>query len=135
MENRVENYEYTIEKYKQEYHVRIPYRALVWIGDTPELAIGSMLRGVAKLARDGSMDPDYPSKPGEPAIQHAISVLTEELSRHVSSRRDMIADEPFKLASQGASSDLASKPAFSRRNELVSGIATAIAALARVKEL
>jgi hypothetical protein len=124
-------FEYSVVQKGTSFEASIPYRQIVWLGNTEREAIGSMMRGIAQLARDGSLNPDCPSRTGSPPVQFALDVLTEELGRAVELRREDAVDASASLGQPA----LLATPDFARRNEVVSGIATAIAALARVKEL
>lgn len=118
---------------KTYYTAETPYRAIVYCGSTPELAIGAMLHGVAELARKGSMNPADPSERGDPPIQHAIHLLTERLLWQVEQRHThllWLGETP-----NGGTPKPEDTANIARDNEVISALATSIAALARVKDL
>lgn len=127
------------------FEARTPYRQIIYEGKTEKEAIGWMLADMVRLGRDGSIHPDYPHRPGVPPIQHALSLLTEQLAFEIDTRRQGFSDAAATLGQTkngGLSpSDMTyqqvadASPMFQRRNEVIAGLATAIAALARVKEL
>lgn len=133
-------FEYKVEQFQSKpeiWHATTPYRQIVWAGETREEAIGMMLRGFAELARGGSLDPANPHRIGETDMQHAMACLTTALARHVERRREQI---EFQNERQGKPDkpqayDQLDPQSFNRLNEIISGLATSIAALARVKEL
>jgi len=92
---------------------------------------------------NGSINPYNPSAVGSPIIQHVLEILQHALSDQVAQRYQDWSEgapgrEVVELAEQEgttAGAAWSKSPTFTRRNEIVSGIATAIAALARVKEL
>jgi hypothetical protein len=131
---------------KVHFAAMAPYRSCVWTGETPEEAIGGMIHGYAEFARKGNIDPSHPNDKGSPPIQHAIHTLTERLLWQVERRR-----EHLGMAEEYAPPELRSEdnPNFpeavqfynqalsdiTRDNEIISAMATSIAALARVKDL
>lgn len=132
---------------KVHFAAMAPYRGCIWTGDTPEEAIGSMLHGYAELARKGNIDPNHPNDTGSPPIQHAIHTLTERLLWQVERRKEHLgmADEhsPHELRGEGTPKSSTEAEGFynqalsdiARDNEIISSMATSIAALARVKDL
>jgi hypothetical protein len=131
---------------KVHFAAMAPYRACVWTGETPEEALGCMLNGYADLARRGSIDPSNPTAKGSPPIQHAIHTLTERLLWQVERRKEhlgMIEEySPEGLRSEdhpNCSDNVRyynqAQADVSRDNEIISAMATSIAALARVKDL
>jgi len=111
------------------YEAKTPYRDITFVGKTLEEAVGAMLKGVALLARCGSFNPEQPQLPGVPPIQHAIEILTERLAGQTERRREKLpVDGPIPPAEQNLAS-------IARDNEIISALATTIAALARVKDL
>lgn len=42
-----------------------PYRAVVWIGETRDEAIGAMLYGLCEMTKKGYIDPEKPYAPGK----------------------------------------------------------------------
>lgn len=136
--------EFTIEKKTESglFEAKTPYREVVWLGETEEEAIRSMLYGVAELARSGAMDPDRPHSKGVPPIQHALNILSRALAWEIDCRRQRAYDvatlrEDADLGNEVAPEGTAARvdADLARRNEVIAGIATAVAALARVKEL
>jgi hypothetical protein len=129
------------------FQASIPFRQVFWMGNTPEEATSRMLRGIAKLARDGSLDPDDPERMGCPPIQHVLGLLTRSLVWQLDRRREKIdfanrnsvplstTIEDSKMSPTDIHQPPMLDPQFHRDNEILSGLATAIAALARVKEL
>lgn len=151
-----EGFKYVLEKAEplEGYMVHLPYRDIYWVGETPEEAIGQMLRGVAKLARDGSIDPDDPARMGCPPIQHAMNLLMGALAGQLERRRGRIdyanrniipgasvrppaegQEESKKVMDLGPPSNPILDTEFHRDNEIIAALGTAISALARVKEL
>jgi hypothetical protein len=135
------------------YVARTPYRQVFYCGDTEHEAIGHMLRGVAQLAREGYLNPNDPESKGVPPLQHVLSLLTEFLVKNVAQRQEIIETARWVtettprtteyVESKGYDPSIPvednrknlTNPDFLRLNEIISGISTAIAALARVKEL
>lgn len=138
-----------------------PYRACYFRGDSPEEALACLIKGMCDLSRQGAINPRSPHTVGSPPIQHAIHILTERLLLCVEQRRDHLvmggyATDPTHVgairltaASEAseAKDDEQSKRrreesaaegllrATARDNEIVAALATAISALARVKDL
>jgi hypothetical protein len=127
---------------KVHFAAMAPYRACVWTGETPEEAIGGMIRDYADLARRGSIDPNHPNDKGSPPIQHAIHTLTERLLWQVDRRKEHLGmiDEYSGPGLVESSPDAGcfytqALSDVTRDNEIISALATSIAALARVKDL
>lgn len=147
---------------KPHYEASLPYRAIVYQGDTAEEALGNLLKGVCQLSREGAINPSNPFSAGSPPIQHAIHILTERLLLTVERRQDHLlmsgyAENPMHVGAltisgfaaeggddshsaatrRGEAEQLGEQllRAVSRDNEIVSALATAIASLARVKDL
>ena len=136
---------------KTYYEASTPYRAVYYQGDTPGAAVAALLKGLAILSREGAINPNAPHMVGAPPIQHAIHILTERLLLMVERRRDHLvmsgyAENPESVAATQLTADHLKGPpedelldqmvrAVARDNEVVSALATAIAALARVKDL
>ncbi len=145
-----------------KFEASTPYRASVYRGDTPEEALGYLLKGMALLSREGAINPSSPYYPGAPPIQHAIHFLTERLLCMVERRQNHLVmsgyaehpahvgaviisastgetkeDEQTKKAREAHYEELNEQMmrAVARDNEVVSALATAVAALARVKDL
>lgn len=138
----------TIEKYEGSAHAfayevlvnggmfiaRTPYRHVDYEAETREKAIGSMLRGMVEMGRDGALHPDCPTKPGTLApLQHVMNILTEKLEWNLARRADLLF--AHYQTHPGGSDDYPQDPKLARYNEVIAGISTGIAALARVKEL
>lgn len=117
---------------KVMFEAATPYRACVYQGETAEAAVGALLLGVGLLSRDGHMNPEHPTAKGVPPIQHAISVLSEKLVWHSERRREHLTNE--STSGLDAPDDAAIQR-IARDNEIISALATSIAALARVKDL
>jgi hypothetical protein len=126
----------------------LPFRRVYAQGSSKEEALAGLVRVYCQLARDGSFNPHFPQRVGAPPIQHAIEILNEILKFHVTSRyddwRDLASECDHPADDRGAAKPgeettaggrYTRDPRFNRRNEVISGLATAIAALARVKEL
>lgn len=142
---------YEVKPTEGGFEASIPYRQVVYLGSTEQEAVGAMLKGVAELAWKGSLDPAAPTRMGSPPLQHTMDILCDHLQWHLERRRERIEDSnserfgapgpsdtgrfggppdsPETLWAQGCYSDLA------RTNEIISGLATSIAALSRIKAL
>jgi hypothetical protein len=108
-----------------------PYRQAVFMGASVEEVIASMLFGFASLARNGSINPSQPAEPGDPPIQHAMSILTDRLAWQIERRHGNIHDaEPADVVTHGEVT-----PDTVRCGEIIAALGTAIAALARVRDL
>ncbi len=109
-------------------------RACGFDGATEHEAIANLVQGAAELARAGHIDPRNPKAPGVPPLQHVLTLLQEKLAWHVEQRGAHIRlggpNDPFQLKPEALKNDQ-----WQRHNEVISGLATAVAALARVKEL
>lgn len=145
------------------YEASTRYRACYYDADSPEAALGALLRGMCLLSRDGAINPNNPYQPGSPPIQHAMHILTERLLQAVELRADHMlmsgyAENPqhvgaialSDVAGDEAKDDEQSKRArdaaaeamnesivraVARDNEVIAALGTAISALARVKDL
>lgn len=119
------------------YEASTPYRGCVYQGDSPEAALGALLLGVGLLSRDGHFNPEHPTASGSPPVQHAIHILTERLLWQVERRKDHIthANEPRGIPYVESEEWKQALTAVGRDNEIISALATSIAALARVKDL
>lgn len=128
---------YEVRRCGDEVQASIPYRQIVWIGKSREEAIGELLRGVAELARAGSLDPKQPQRRGATPLQHVMSILEEQLAWHLERRREQIEHLNRKERERPDANDveLPVDQRLNRLNEIISGLSTGIAALARVKEL
>lgn len=125
---------YEVKPVGAGFEARTPYRQVVYWGETEKDAIGAMLKGVADLAWKGHLHPEQPERKGSPPLQHAMNILADHLSWHLERRRERIDDcssEPVEdsVAESQCLTEL------TRRNEVISGLATSIAALARIKAL
>lgn len=114
------------------YSATTPYRAVSWTGDTPGEALGSMLRGFSELARSGALDPRDPNKKGATPIQHVLEILSERLMWQMEQRRSNL-DQVDPIFPSKDDTQWVSHVA--KDNEIISALATSIAALARVKDL
>ena len=114
------------------YSATTPYRAVAWTGDTPGMALGSMMRGLSELARSGSIDPKDPNKRGATPIQHVLEILSERLTWQMERRRDSLSQVDPISPSEGDAQWITH---VAKDNEIISALATSIAALARVKDL
>jgi len=126
-----------------------PYRACFYEGKTAEEALARLLLGFCLLSREGAINPNAPEYPGAPIVQHAIHILTERLLWNVEQRQRHLVmsgyfDNPEGIPKTTLSAEDFPGPeamneqairAVARDNEVVSTLATAIAALARVKDL
>lgn len=140
------------------YQASTPYRLVFYQAETPEMALAALLKGVCILSRDGAMNPHNPNRAGSPPIQHAITILTERLMQVVESRHDHLfmsgyaenpahvgaipignsADDETDPRAQALTAEIMNEQmmrAIARDNEVISALATAVAALARVKDL
>ena len=131
---------------KPHFEASSRYRAVVYQGSTPEEALAALLKGHCLLSREGAINPNDPYAQGSPPIQHAVHILTERLVSAVERRKEHLvmggyAENPAHvgaLAVNGMSGEELGEQllrAVARDNEVVSALATAIAALARVKDL
>lgn len=129
-------FKYQVVQQDGGYFASTPYRQVYYHGDTAEEAIGFMLRGMAELGRNGAIDPDEPERPGAPPVQHALTVLVRRLTWQLERRREKLEHAGATPGDDAALMELVNKHAeFTRDNEIIAGLATAVAALARVKEL
>ena len=141
-----------------------PYRSVFYQAETPEMALAALLKGACVLSREGAINPHNPHRAGSPPIQHAIHILTERLLQMVEHRQDHLfmsgyAESPAHVGSiplsdlstdAAAGDDEQSKKsrevtaeqmnhqmlcAIARDNEVIAALATAVSALARVKDL
>lgn len=125
------------------YEASLPFRQVICEGDTEASAVASLMRSYCEMARAGSFNPHSPFNRGAPTIQHVMSLLMEELGRQLQYRysdwehmtqTEEVHDQAVELETP-AGGAWTKNPAFARRNEVISGLSTALAALARVKEL
>lgn len=119
------------------YSASISDRQIVWEAPTPARAMAHMLHGVAMLARDGSLDPNAPSRQGVPPIQHVLNILSDRLAWHIDRRREsceisVVGGEIPGFARDNMAGDLVGQ---ARCNEVIAALGTAISALARIKDL
>lgn len=132
-----------------------PYRAVFYQAETPEMALAALLKGACVLSREGAINPHNPHRAGSPPIQHAIHILTERLLQMVEGRQDhlfmsgyaenpahvgaiaatVLTAEHFPGPSKNDELNEQMMRAIARDNEVISALATAVAALARVKDL
>jgi hypothetical protein len=123
------------------YYIAVnPYRAIVCTGSTVESALGSMIFYLITLARNGSINPKYLAEPGDPPIQHVMGILSERLLWQTERRHEHLgkADPEVPESLKGQESKATQDQYLlnvARDNEIISALATSIAALARVKDL
>lgn len=130
---KLDGFAYEVRTIDGHFEASTPYRPIAYVGVTREQAIGIMLHDVARLARVGHMDPDRPAEKGSPPIQHAIHILSQRLLWQVERRREHLEFSPA-LPDESIADEVLIK-SVARDNEIVSALATSIAALARVKDL
>lgn len=123
-------FEYKVECRDGAYQASVPYRQCVWVGDTEREAIGYMLMGIAELAYNGSIDPDEPQAPGCAPLQHVMNVLSDQLVFQLARRQERTQDALVNCPGQEPE-----VPDIGKLNDVISGLGTAIAALARIKTL
>lgn len=114
------------------YAATTPYRSITWVGSTPGTALGAMLRGFSELSRSGALNPKDPNQQGATPIQHVLEILSERLTWQMERRRDSLG-QVDPLVPTEADTQWISRVA--KDNEIISALATSIAALARVKDL
>lgn len=123
-------------KYAEVYQAWTPFRNITYVGTTREEAISAMLFGVAELARNGSFNPNDPMAKGSPPLQHAMEVLQARLEWHLARRKEYV-DQYYEAT--GTSVPESNPNLFAgeggKNNEAIISLGTAIAALARVKDL
>lgn len=133
-----------------------PYRSCYYVGTTAEEALGALMKGVCLLSREGAINPNFPYEIGAPIIQHVMHVLSERLLWNVEQRNNHVGMggftdiTPVEVPSDAKEAKSLSKAlqemqseeaheqmlkAVARDNEVISALATAISALARVKDL
>lgn len=100
--------------------------SLAKVASTPYKAIELLVRELCARSRSGRWNPHYPRAQGSPPIQHAIELLQEHLAVEVANRKRLAAS---KWNAEGSKAE-----SYSGASEVVSSIATATAALGRVKE-
>lgn len=124
-------------KYAPVFEAFTPFRQVTYVGTTREEAIASMLFGVADLARQGAFNPHEAMAKGSPPLQHVIEVLQERLAWHVAQRKECIETITTQSDENGEvmRPDEVLMGSAGRHNEAVISLGTAIAALARVKDL
>lgn len=125
------------------YEATLPFRDVVAEGSSEMEAVGALVLQYCDLARCGSINPSRPYMVGAPPLQHVLELLEEQLGfftllRYDDWRENVLSRENVDEA---AAQDTTAcgvwrdDGRFKRRNEVIGGIATAIAAIARVKEL
>ena len=124
-------------KFPGTFEAWTPYRHVTYSGTTREEAIASLLFGVADLARTGAFNPHDAMAKGSPPLQHTMEILQERLNWHMAQRKDCIETATIehtpKCAEPRADEVLMGQAG--RHNEAIISLGTAIAALARVKDL
>lgn len=120
------------------YQASVPYRNVIWTGNTAEEALSCMLSGLCEYSRSGQFNPSAPRDPGAPPIQHALELLVERLDWDIKHRaahlRSVRADE-FNPEPDESAAKQAAISNVVKNNEIIAALATSIAALARVKDL
>lgn len=115
------------------YMVQLKDRSICCTGSSAAEAIACALHEVAQLARDGHLDPNEPERPGCPPIQHVMNILSDRVAWHIARRRESC-DAVDKLpGQQDVYRDSARR--FGPQDENIAALGTAIAALARIKDL
>lgn len=122
-----------LEHGKVFYSAVTPYRSCIWHADTPGAAIGSMIRGMAELARSGALDPNKPNRKGSTTIQHVLEILSEKLAWQLEQRHTSLAEVDDTFHDRKTNDAYLNNVA--RDNEIIAALGTSIAALARVKDL
>jgi hypothetical protein len=128
-------FEFSVQKYVRpdndgaKYFGVTPYRSIVWTGNSPEEVVSAMLYALAEMSRRGTIDPRSPNSVGAPPIQHVIGFLAERLASRIQTRHQDLLQRTRPKATYDDLEDIA------RDNEIIAAISTAIAALARVKDL
>lgn len=119
------------------YEAWTPYRMVTYDGTTREEAIASLLFGVADLARQGAFNPHDAMAKGSPPLQHTMEILQERLNWHMAQRKDCIETTTTQNDENGQvmRADEVLMSTAGRHNEAIISLGTAIAALARVKDL
>lgn len=126
------------DNHGKPYYIAVnPYRAIVCTGETVESAVSGMIFYLITLARNGSINPKYLSEPGDPPIQHVLGVLSERLLWQTERRHEHLgkADTEVPKGHEDKVSQDQYLANVARDNEIISALATSIAALARVKDL
>jgi hypothetical protein len=116
-------YNVQLDKSRDVYVATVPYRHIEWEGATETDAIGNLIKGVADLAYTGSLDPEDPERMGCRPLQHVMNVLTDRVTWQLEQRQYTIETSDDDSVN------------ISYHNEVIAGLATAIAAIARVKAL
>lgn len=120
-------YNVQLDKSRDVYVSSVPYRQVECEGATEKDAIGNLIEMVADLAYTGKIDPSDPGRVGCHPIQHVLNVLTDRLTWELDRRQD--------CAEHHSDDDVVALQQTAARNEVIAGLSTAIAALARVKAL
>lgn len=136
------------------WQAELPFRSIRGEGSSPDEAVATLFRTYCELSRTGAFTPHNPDAKGVPPVQHVLNVLSEMLQGEIHNRNsnreftyenDMRADDEQSTANTRPGRAAGGAPTwgsayrdhhvFTRDNQVISGLATAIAALARVKEL
>lgn len=122
----------TVGPYKWE--AVIHQRDCSWLGDTEAEAVANMLNGVARLAADGSIDPEHPEQPG-PINDGPVQMCVELLGRKLELLIAESADNSAKAVETGRTVEETNE-AHRRHQEarrVIGNIGTALAALCRIE--
>lgn len=123
-------------KYAPVFEAFTPYRQVTYTGTTREEAIASLLFGVADLARNGAFNPHDAMAKGSPPMQHAMEVLETRLQWHLKQRKEYLELHALNHGEPDVSTETGMfLGPVGRHNEAIISLGTAIAALARVKDL
>jgi hypothetical protein len=116
-----------------KFYASLPFRQVFFEGATADDALACLVRGYCELSRNGSFNPGNPDARGVPMLQHVLEILQEELNSRLQLRRGCV------LPERKEDDTPANEPVYddttSKRSDVIAGLATAIAALARVKAL
>ena len=127
--------ELTVGPYKWE--AVIHQRDCSWLGDTESEAVANMLNGVARLAANGSIDPEHPEQPGpinDGPVQMCVELLERKLSLLIAESAD--AADKANAAPGGdrvADADLEQRRLLQEARRTIGNIGTALAALCRIE--
>jgi hypothetical protein len=123
----------TVEQEGDRFKASLPFRSLTSEAGSEEEARAGLLRLMCELSRNGSFDPHNPDARGVPPVQHALEVLYEELGNQLNLRRGAVL--PFRDDNDEPENEVSYDADVGKRSDVLSGVATALASLARVKAL